>query len=156
MVETIVAGLFGGATGLLGSVISKVASYFELKQKIKLREVEFRHEMALAQLQVEARAAELEAEAEIAEQKTWGAARTASYSHDASYGRPSTWVATLLRLVRPTLTIMLIVLTAFVFFNAPNETQYHVAQQIIFLAGMAVSWWFGDRYKSNAKKADDS
>lgn len=149
--ETLMTALFGGATGILGTVVGKVAGYFEKKQELEMARENNKHELALQEMQISARAQELESEAAIAEMANASAMRTASYEHDASYGKPYRWVVTLLRLVRPILTIMLIVLTAILFFNLSEEGQDEIASQVIFLTGMAISWWFGDRYKGSGK-----
>ena len=149
--ETLMTALFGGATGILGTLVGKVAGYFEKKQELELMKESYKHELALQELNMSARAQELESEAAIAEMNNAAAMRSASYEHDASYGKPYRWVITLLRLVRPILTIMLIILTCILFFQLSESGQDEIASQVIFLTGMAISWWFGDRYKGGGK-----
>lgn len=145
--DAIFTALFGGATGILGTVVGKVAGFFEAKQKLELTREEFKHELALQELNIQARSAEMESEQIIAEAATFATTRQASYDHDSAYGKPYRWVVTLLRLIRPLLTLSLIVLTGILFFQLGQEGQADIASQVIFLTGMAVSWWFGDRYK---------
>ena len=145
--DAILTALFGGATGILGTVVGKVAGYFEAKQKLELTREEFKQELALQELNIQARAAEMENEQVIAEAATFATTRQASYDHDNQYGTPYRCVITLLRLIRPLLTLSLIVLTGILFFQLSAEGQDEIAAQVIFLTGMAVSWWFGDRYK---------
>lgn len=149
--ETLMTALFGGATGILGTLVGKVAGYFEKKQELEIMKESYKHELALQELNISARAQELESEAAIAEMNNAASMRSASYEHDASYGKPYRWVITLLRLVRPMLTIMLIILTGVLFFQLSEAGQDEIASQVIFLTGMAISWWFGDRYKGGGK-----
>ena len=149
--ETIMTALFGGATGIIGTVIGKAAGYFEKKQEMEILKENNKHELSLQEMQISARAQELESEAVIAETKAFSEMRSASYDRDASYGKPYRWVITLLRLVRPILTIMLIILTAILFFNLSENGRDEIASQVIFLTGMSISWWFGDRYKGGGK-----
>lgn len=150
--DAILTALFGGATGILGTVVGKVAGYFEAKQKLELTREEFKQELALQELNIQARAAEMENEQVIAEAATFATTRQASYDHDNQYGTPYRWVITLLRLIRPLLTLSLIVLTGILFFQLSTEGQDDIAAQVIFLTGMAVSWWFGDRYKGGKQR----
>jgi hypothetical protein len=46
---------------------------------------------------------------------------------------------------------MLIILTAILFFNLSENGRDEIASQVIFLTGMSISWWFGDRYKGGGK-----
>lgn len=149
--ETLMTALFGGATGILGTLVGKVAGYFEKKQELEQMKESYKHELELQKLNISARAQELESEAAIMEMKSASDMRSASYEHDASYGKPYRWVITLLRLVRPMLTIMLIILTGVLFFQLSEAGQDEIASQVIFLTGMAISWWFGDRYKGGGK-----
>ena len=46
------------------------------------------------------------------------------------------------------LTVLLLVLTGYVYFRASEAIRADVANQIVFLATMAISWWFGSRGQS--------
>jgi len=152
VMETILTALLGGSTGILGTVIGKVATYFERKQDMEMRLAEFAHEARLQEMQMASDQLERESEQAIQEMATYQATRAQSYKHDDAYGKPYRWVITLLRLVRPLLTVLLIALTAVLFFNLDQGGKNDIAQQVIFLTGMAISWWFGDRYTGSAKK----
>lgn len=150
--EAILTALLGGGTGILGTVIGKVSTYFEKKQDMEMRLAEFAHEARLQEMQMASDQLERENEKAIQETATYQATRQASYKHDDSYGKPYRWVITVLRLVRPFLTVLLIALTAIIFFNLPGDGRDAIANQVVFLTGMAISWWFGDRYTGSAKK----
>ena len=152
VMETILTALLGGGTGILGTVIGKVATYFEKKQDMEMRLAEFAHEARLQEMQMASDQLERESEQAIQEMATYASTRKASYQHDDSYGKPYRWVITVLRLVRPFLTVLLIALTTLIFFNLAEGDRDEVASQVVFLTGMAISWWFGDRYTGSAKK----
>jgi hypothetical protein len=145
MIETLLTVFSGGAAGVVGSVLGKAAGYFEKKQEMEARREEYSHELKLLELQMKDASEQRENEAAFE-------ARKASYSHDASAGETYKWIAAILRLVRPVLTLLLITLTAIVYMNATEEVRADVAAQVIFLTGMTISWWFGDRYKPGTLK----
>ena len=100
--------------------------------------------MKLLELQSRERSVEREHELAIAQEATFGAMRTASYEHDESYGtnRFTAW----LRWVRPALTLILISLTAVVFFSTTDfGVRAEIANAVVVMAMMALTWWFGDR-----------
>ena len=152
VMETILSALFGGATGIIGSVINKVFGWLETKQKIELTKVEHAQELELLKLQQTGRQAEHENEQAIADTNAWKAARSASYRHD-NFGTTSQWVTDTRSIFRPGLTIFLLVLSAAIYFTLLNDAaQEDIANQIIYMTSAAVLWWFGDRGKAYRKK----
>ncbi len=152
VIDTILAVLTGGATGLVGTIIGKVAGYFEFKQKMEFTRLQYGQEVELQKLQHTARVVELESERAIHEVSAAAKTRSASYRHDASYGQVTKWMITALRAVRPLLTFALILMTTVVYFEADLGTRILVTDQILFLTGMSVSWWFGDRSPAYKKR----
>lgn len=144
MIETLLTVFSGGAAGVVGSVIGKAAGYFEKKQEMESRREEYAHELKLLELQ-------MKDASEARENEVAMEARKASYQHDASAGETYRWVATVLRLVRPVLTVVLLILTAIIYTKATEAVRADIAAQVIFLTGMTISWWFGDRYKRPGK-----
>jgi hypothetical protein len=147
--DTILSAVLGGGTGLLGSIFGKlaggIADYFATKQKIELAGIQNGHELELLDRQIAGKKAETEAEVAIVASKAAGAARMASYEHDASYGRPYRWVVSALRMVRPSLTVALIGGAIYVYAGLSGDGRADIGNQIVYMAGMAVAWWFGDR-----------
>lgn len=144
MLDLLMSVLTGGATGLLGSVISKVFNIFEARERRRDRLLEYEHERSLLQMQAQLRQGEREHEMAIAQEASWGQVRSASYEHDESYG--SNHLLAWMRLVRPVLTFLLIGLTAAIFFaSGDGGTRAEIAGQVTFMMAMAMSWWFGDR-----------
>ena len=161
ILESIASVLGGGVTGVVGAMASHVADFFKQKEANK-------HEREMAELSLKERAMEFEQQAKIAtveaEKVTTLAAENsfqASFAADkASYG---IWFVDLIRgLIRPGLTIYLIVLTnlivAKIAFLESVMASLEQAQafglisdiinSILYLTTTAVLWWFGSRSKS--------
>ena len=146
MFGLITSVLTGGATGLIGSLLSKGIGLFEATQKRKDRALEYEQELKLLDRQAALRKAETESELAIADAETTASLREASYRHDSSLGNPHRWVVDVLRLVRPALTLFLLV-TVFVIYTTTNDLEIMagIVDSVLFMASSAVTWWFGDR-----------
>jgi len=150
--ELIGSVLTGGATGLIGSILSKGIGLFEAYQERKNMQLEFEHELALLDRQAKLKAQETENALAIANAETAASLREASYRHDTRTGRPHNWVIDTLRLIRPVLTILLIGLTWFIYSTIADATvQMEITASILYMTASAVTWWFGDR-SLNRKK----
>lgn len=132
----------GGAFGILGTALGRVASYFERKQTFLQEEKRWGHELQLHELQMRANKQETEMELAIAAQKgSWDGLR-ASIDADANIGMAAQWVINILRLVRPSLTLLLWLITAWIFAKTQDGD---IANAAVFTATAATLWWFGDR-----------
>tara|TARA_R110000787_G_scaffold132641_5_gene244904 strand:- start:1944 stop:2402 length:459 start_codon:yes stop_codon:yes gene_type:complete len=152
MWEVLMGIVSGGATGILGSLFGRVAGIFEAVEKRKNMKLEFDQEFKMQTLNIQAHDRELESEERIISNQTASSMRQASYGHDTGYGKPSKWVINILRLVRPTLTVMLLGLTAWIFGTVvENGLKINVINQVLFMTSMALSWWWGDRAPSSGK-----
>ena len=131
--------LGGGATGLFGTIANRLLNYVDERQR-------FAHELNLLRLQAEIGSQEREQERLIMEGQAATALKIASYDHDTGYGKGSRWVVNTLRLFRPVLTLMLLlgVFIAWIFTTDPTLQQQLVGT-LIYLATVALTWWFGDR-----------
>lgn len=138
--ELLLSLIGGGATGLLGSMFSRVFGYFEQRQTQRFILEKYR-------LDAEERAKERESERLIAESSEAADMLTASFRHDASYGQGSQWVVNLLRLVRPCLTLLLWLLVALIWLTLEAEYDYQgqILSTILYCATAATLWWFGTR-----------
>ncbi len=134
MFELIAGTAAGGVTGLIGSLAGKVFGFFERKQKLQEKKMEFEQELKLLELEHTFQSQEREHEHKLLIEQSAAELRSASYSHDSNIGEASQWVINILRLVRPALTISLVVLA----YSMPGSETF-------YLATTAVSWWFGDR-----------
>ncbi|MEQ8346897.1 MAG: hypothetical protein RIB84_15725 [Sneathiellaceae bacterium] len=153
MLEMLFSALFGGATGLLGTLVGKIFGWLELRERRRSMLIEQAHELALFDRQAALRQTEMESERALAETAAWQAGRTASYRHDIAAGETYRWVAAIIRLTRPALTLLLLGLTGLVFLRVADlGIQAEIVNQIVFLASMAVAWWFGDRAPRQARR----
>lgn len=141
MVELLVA-LAGGGTGLLGSLFGRVAGFFERKQKMKEKELDYAHELNVQALNMQEASQERESEERIVQSVQDTKVVTASYKHDASYGE------SLLRWVRPALTFILMILAAVVYLTMDDADKTQIGVQILYLTTLSVTWWFADRGRS--------
>lgn len=161
--------LSGGATGLLGSLVTNVADYFENKRKNQ-------HEIELRKLDIQEMQQEYEARKEITAQQTSAQTTQTSYEHDSrSYTSgmkiKSAWlkaglvfVDMIRGLVRPALTVFLIILVWMTFsqvqavlesagvdplpVNKAGAIYASVVDMILYLAATSVTWWFGTSPRS--------
>ena len=146
--EFLISLISGGATGLLGTLIGRVVGFYENKQK-------FQHELKLLELQAKIGKEEAEHELAVAEAKAAADLRVASYRHDTDTGQGSLWVTNTLRLIRPALTIVLVLAVIMLWFTAEQfevDIRTQVVVAIIYLATSAVTWWFGDRAPMPGKR----
>jgi hypothetical protein len=144
MMETILGVLAGG----LGSWISKIIGLYEKKQ-------DYDHELKLQEMQMRVRQHETERELAIAETQAYSAMREASYSHDMATSNTSQWVNDVLRLVRPFLTLLLILLVWVIWITLSEENTHirtQIVEGVLFMASAAFAWWFGDRAPPATKK----
>jgi len=105
----------GGAFGILGTALGRVASYFERKQTFAQEKKRWGHELQLHELQMRANKQETEMELAITAQKGSWEGLKASLDADANIGIAAQWVINILRLVRPSLTLLLWLITAWIF-----------------------------------------
>ena len=132
----------GGLFGIFGTVIGKVAGFFERRQRHAHEVARWQHEVQLHELNMQARAQEAEIELAITEQAGSWQGLAASMQADIALGTGSQWVVNTLRLVRPTLTLMLWLITGWIFTRTQNG---EIADSAVFAATAATLWWFGDR-----------
>ena len=83
--------------------------------------------------------------AEIAADKAQWEAFTASQQAATPPANVSTWTANIITLFRPGITLLLLVLVAFVFFCVTETEQAEMIDEIQFCAFNCIGWWFGDR-----------
>ncbi|GAA4652554.1 hypothetical protein GCM10023116_48380 [Kistimonas scapharcae] len=146
MVELLTAAAGGSITGIIGSLIGRVFGYLEKREEIKEKKLEFDQELKLIQYQGKIEADEREDELALTVEQNDMMLQHASYQHDSAIGEADRWVINILRLVRPVLTLLLIVLAGYISIAGDFE-QSDIDGDIVYLATMAVSWWFGDRGK---------
>ena len=154
----------GPALGVVGSFISSILGMIEKKQELKHEEIRQQRrdeqEIRLQEMNLQARGEEREHEGYINYTNAVTDQLQASYAHDASYGSVYKWAATLLRFVRPGLTVLLLWLVYYFWGTVPNDMVHldlglpmkeAIISKTLIMAEMAVTWWFLDRRKQNTK-----
>ena len=149
----------GGLFGLLGSLIGVGAKWLQAKQQAKAKAEEWKHEIKLLELQMEA--GDRETENELAVSRSEGSWQGLSDSYHTvvrSSAVPS-WVNGIRALFRPILTISLWILvvielrwmldgTLEVWISDAKmfgPTVKYIIDSTVFSAATATTWWFGDR-----------
>lgn len=132
----------GGVFGLVGTAIGRLASFFERQQSFKQAQAKWAHELELHKLQMQARVQETELELALAAQEGSWRGLQASIDAEAKIGTASLWVINTLRLVRPVLTLLLWLITGWIFSVTQNGS---IVEAAVFAATAATLWWFGDR-----------
>lgn len=135
----------GGVFGLLGTVIGRIAGLIERRQENTQEQARWKHEAALVELQMKARASELAGQESLA--RTAGAWRglAASMEAEASIGDSYRWVNAVRALTRPLLTLLLWLITGLVYLGAAADARAGIIETTTFAATAATLWWFGDR-----------
>lgn len=165
MFELIGSVLTGGATGIIGTVISGITEHVKQKQKDQSnlnrlraeRETEVAVAEAKEQVRVRAqmqaaqeatRMAEAErdtAEAELRKQSIQS--DRATYSHKDS---PTLLIVVdaVRGFVRPVLTVLLVAFTAMVYLTTDDPgIQKQIVATVLYITTAATLWWFGTRTK---------
>lgn len=146
MMDMIFSVLTGGATGILGSVLGKVFNFADVFIEEKRAKGEHERTIEMHRLQSELRADELESELAIVQEQSAGAAQVASYAMMTGVEVPYPWVAAILRLMRPLLTVMLVGIVWYIYASSDDLAQQEtIIQSVIYMSSTAVLWWFGDR-----------
>ena len=157
MLDTLLSILTGGATGLLGALVTVGTEWLQTRQR-------HAHEMALRRLDIELQRAEAAAvertaaiEAESAEAQAEWATMRASYAEAGRRWSRSDdgWAMILVDairgLVRPALTVGSLALVGAIYFTLGDDpiAEIDIAPRIVdtalYLATTTVLWWFGAR-----------
>ena len=142
VLNTLGSAATGGLFGIVGVALGRVAGYFERKQTFQQEEKRWSHDVEMQKLGMDADAQKAKIALEMAAQKgSWDGLK-ASIQADANIGAASLWVINILRLVRPVLTLMLWLITAWIFSKTQDAS---IANSAVFAATASTLWWFGDR-----------
>ncbi len=135
----------GGVFGLIGTVIGRIAGVVERRQDNAQEQARWRHEAALMELQMKARASELAGQQSLAQTSGAWAGLAASMAAEAAIGESYRWVSAVRALTRPLLTLLLWLITSLVYFSAAADARASIVETATFAATAATLWWFGDR-----------
>lgn len=158
--DIILGLLTGGATGLIGTALSGVMKYFTNKQ-------EQSHELKVMDMELKHMDKEAEVALKIEEKKQEGKEAQAAWAGlEASYREAgqrwstgdSGWIVfvdVVRGLMRPLLTLCLVILMGTIFFTHATDNpsmQEQIVATVLYLATSAVLWWFGSRMSDSKKK----
>ena len=125
--------------------MGKAFSFLDYWIDEKKADSEHERTLALLELQNKIGAEETEREMAVADAKYAADQRVAAYHHDASVGVSATWVGDILRLVRPALTLLLILMVGYLYTQSVEAGRATIEASVIYMCSSAVLWWFGDR-----------
>lgn len=160
--DALLAIVSGGATGLLGTGLSFVTSYFQKRQA-------HRHEVALRRLDMEIarveaagyeRVAGIEAEGER-DRAAWRALEESYREAARRWSRPGDgWLMLFVDfcrgMTRPGLTWTFVGLTGAIYFTvaaSDDNMRLQIVNTILYLTTTTVLWWFGARQLAKAPGA---
>jgi hypothetical protein len=153
MMDLILGVMSGGATGLIGSVLSGGVKFFTDRQNQK-------HELAKMGLELQHMDKEAEIARDIKELDMEGAEAAAAWKGlEASYAESgkrwstgdSGWIIAVdvvRGMMRPLLTLALVGVTTGIYFTLGDDSetlQERIIATILYLTALALSWWFADR-----------
>ena len=137
----LITTLLGPVTGLVGSAVTSWFKEREARAALEAKKLDQAHELVLLDKQAAIRGV------------------AASYQHDmASAGKSYAWAEAIKTLTRPVLTLLLIALSAAIYFtidplvSSINEMQQHIVYSVLFLTEVAVTWWFADRARASSRR----
>lgn len=157
MLDGLLSILTGGATGVLGTLLSFGTKFFEDRARHK-RELDLRAldiELAKTEAAGAERAAAIEAESDR-EAAEWGAMQESIRDAGREWSTDGhwllTWTEAFRRLTRPGLTLLFVALTGAIYFTiADGEIQLRVVDTVLYLATASTLWWFGGRQLDKAR-----
>lgn len=156
MFELLGSVLTGGATGLIGTAVSHVFSFFKEKQKNAHTLAMMREERETLMLEIEGRerVAEIQSESaqDIAESKAFLASMNADRARYSS--GDSRWlvmVDVVRGLIRPALTVGLVIFVGVIWSTSNDpEIDKQVVATVLYVCTAAVLWWFGTRVRRDS------
>lgn len=147
LIESILSAL-GGST--LGAVAAAVSRWQQGKHELAKLEAQQAHDIALAKIELQ----QAKALANVELVKASASTQVESYVHDANMQGTGA-VQAIRALVRPLLTVFLVVTTAYVGIQLTYSSQLEPADAnallkqivdgLVSCTSMALAWWFGAR-----------
>lgn len=143
MLEFLGSALSGGLLGAVTTGAKMALNYKEKKLELEheLRMVDKQNEQIKLENEARERIVTLETESaeNIAAEKSL---QTAIEAEDNI--KASRWVNNIRGMTRPFLTLLLVCLTAAIWFSTEDKTlEMKLAEEISLLCGVAISYWFG-------------
>jgi len=175
MISTLLSIVSGGATGLLGSVLSRLFDLLTVREKNKFEikrleaereylKMEIDRDVVVAKTEATAR---MEVAASEAFAKSFEADRAAYIPKGVKLGKVSTFMLVVVDCVRgsirPLMTVYLCALTTCIYFQLVKELNIidqmtaiqiikivdKIVNTLLYLTITAVTWWYGSRPKKD-------
>lgn len=165
VIEALGAIFSGGATGLVGSLISRWFDQKKLEQDVKLEQIRHKNEIEMRSIDLKLMQQEYESknrlaitEGEMAADVEAAKAFQVSYqtepkmySNQSSFTSSQNWLMVVLDFVRgfirPGITVYLVILTTIIFFTSEPEYKKAIVDVVLYLCTTCVLWWYGIRSK---------
>lgn len=137
--------LAGAGGALINKVLGMADDHLKHKRELEAAVLDRAHELKVVELDMSARMAQYDHEVDVVDRESASKARTGSYKHATSIRPSYPWVDAVRALVRPTLTLMLVVYLIVIYLTAEAMTVNALSAAIVELSFLAVGWWFGGR-----------
>jgi len=137
--------LAGAGGALINKVLGMADDHLKHKRELEAAVLDRAHELKVVELDMSARMAQYDHEVDVVERESASKALTGSYSHASSIRSSYPWVDAVRALVRPTLTLVLVVYLIVIYLTAEEMTVSALSAAIVELTFLAVGWWFGGR-----------
>ena len=163
------SGLLGGITGIIGNELKsrRELKLLELKGKMEeaawperqkerdhdlaMRAGNYEHELKLHEVNARATAEENARAIMALETEFSGQGLGKAIDADAKLENAPPWVDAVRALTRPAISYTLIALMAAIYFFSPAPVKEIVAAAVVYMATVAVLFWFGDRPSSRMR-----
>ena len=137
--------LAGAGGALINKILGMADDHLKHRRELEAAVLDRAHELKVVELDMSARMAQYSHEIDVVDRESASKARTGSYSHATSIRASYPWVDAVRALVRPTLTLMLVLYLIVIYLTAEAATVSALSVAIIELTFLAVGWWFGGR-----------
>ncbi|MBF0454965.1 MAG: hypothetical protein HQL72_09165 [Magnetococcales bacterium] len=152
--------LSGGATGLVGTAIEAVSGHFKAKQEHQQKLEMAREERTILELEIKGQERVASINAESQNQIAESQAMIASYKTDrATYSTAggSAWltgVDVVRGLIRPLVTVYLLVLTTYIYIHTQSKSSLEsaVVDAVLYLTITGVTWYYGGKRINHSNK----
>lgn len=138
--------IFSVLIGLFGSLISEFFKLRRSKDEFNLRKLELDYELKRMQHELTLFNAQASSALEVTSLNREADILQSSYDHDANIGASYKWVNALRSLIRPVITLLLIL----GIFILPQDRI--IALSLHTLLFVVIGWWFGDRTLNAVKR----